>query len=250
MDKPAMSDEDWEIFRANHAKAVPPRDPPPPAGEGDYGFSGPPRGAATESRTEETPKPRFRTLREFCAEYQPLAEVIAGVLISGSPIRCSRDKALSSRRIGVSPLKGEPDTRQTPDTGSDTGTIAGCFTGIVQRAKRPQPAGGHCRVQSRFSSAARLQGSACPRALDIVDRRNQNLCMAEVSELSRVSRRRRPKPLRELDQTARRTRLQLEAEIYREPLVPMLLRLPPDQLQRVEDERRVAPTEAFRVGVR
>jgi hypothetical protein len=60
----------------------------------------------------------------------------------------------------------------------------------------------------------------------------------EISELSRVKRRRRP--LRDLDQTARRARLRLEREIFREPLVPLLLRLPPHQFQQVEDERRVA----------
>ena len=64
--------------------------------------------------------------------------------------------------------------------------------------------------------------------------------MAKISELSRVSRRRRPRPLSELDQTARRARLRLEAQIFRPRLVPVLLRLPPDQLQKIDDERRVA----------
>ena len=50
---------------------------PRPNGEGDYGFSAPPTG-------DERPKPRFRTLKQFCAEYDPIAEVIAGVVISGS----------------------------------------------------------------------------------------------------------------------------------------------------------------------
>ena len=30
------------------------------------------------------PQPRFRTLKQFCAEYEPLAEVVAGVIMSGS----------------------------------------------------------------------------------------------------------------------------------------------------------------------
>ena len=64
--------------------------------------------------------------------------------------------------------------------------------------------------------------------------------MVEISELSRARRRRRPKPLRELDPTARNARLRLEREIYRPRLVPVLLRLPPDQLQRLDDERRIA----------
>jgi hypothetical protein len=68
----------------------------------------------------------------------------------------------------------------------------------------------------------------------------QNAGVVEISELSRVSRRRRSKPLRELDQTARNARLKLEREIYREHLVPVLLRFPPDQLQKIDDERRVA----------
>ena len=37
-----------------------------------------------EGRDESWPKPRFRTLKEFCAEYKPIAEVVAGVLVSGS----------------------------------------------------------------------------------------------------------------------------------------------------------------------
>ena len=55
-------------------KYTPP--PAPPSGEG-YGI-----GAATTG--DDWPKPRFRTLKQFCAEYEPIAEVIAGVLISGS----------------------------------------------------------------------------------------------------------------------------------------------------------------------
>lgn len=51
---------------------------PPPNGEGDYG------GFSAPLLEGDRPKPRFRTLREFCAEYQPIAEVVAGVLISGS----------------------------------------------------------------------------------------------------------------------------------------------------------------------
>jgi hypothetical protein len=58
--------------------------------------------------------------------------------------------------------------------------------------------------------------------------------MFEVPELPRKKRRRRP------DSRARAARLRLEREIFREPLVPLNLRLPPDQLQRLDDERRVA----------
>jgi AAA domain/Winged helix-turn-helix DNA-binding len=62
-----------------HVRRLPPAPPaPPPNGEGDYGGLGAPLLDA------DRPKPRFRTLREFCAEYQPIAEVVAGVLISGS----------------------------------------------------------------------------------------------------------------------------------------------------------------------
>lgn len=67
---------------------------------------------------------------------------------------------------------------------------------------------------------------------------DQNASMVEISELSRVSRRRRPKPLRELDQTARKARLALEREIFRSPLIPVLLRFTEDQLQKIDDERR------------
>jgi hypothetical protein len=62
--------------------------------------------------------------------------------------------------------------------------------------------------------------------------------MPEILELPR--KKRRPRPLRELDQAARTARLKLEREIFREPLVPLLLKFTPDQLQRVDDERRVA----------
>jgi hypothetical protein len=60
------------------------------------------------------------------------------------------------------------------------------------------------------------------------------LFVSEISELPRKKRRRRLVP------TARVARLRLEREIFREPLIPVLLRLPPDQFQRLEDERRVA----------
>jgi hypothetical protein len=63
--------------------------------------------------------------------------------------------------------------------------------------------------------------------------------MSGASELSRVKRRRRPKPLRELDQTARRARVALEREIFRPRLVRLLLRVTPEQLQRLDEERRV-----------
>ena len=58
--------------------------------------------------------------------------------------------------------------------------------------------------------------------------------VSEISELPRKKRRRRLVP------TARVARLRLEREIFREPLVPVLLRFPPDQLQRLDDEGRVA----------
>jgi hypothetical protein len=61
--------------------------------------------------------------------------------------------------------------------------------------------------------------------------------MFEVSELPRKKRRRRP--LRELDQTARRARLELEREIFRPRLVGLFLRVTPQQLQRLDEERRV-----------
>jgi hypothetical protein len=57
-------------------------------------------------------------------------------------------------------------------------------------------------------------------------------------ELSRM--RRRPKPLRELDGRARAARLRLEAEIYRPHLVRLELRVTPEQLQRLDAERRIA----------
>jgi hypothetical protein len=59
-----------------------------------------------------------------------------------------------------------------------------------------------------------------------------------VPELSRV--RRRPKPLRALDQTARRARLRLEQEIYRPQLIRLGLRVTQEQLDRVDAERRIA----------
>jgi hypothetical protein len=58
-----------------------------------------------------------------------------------------------------------------------------------------------------------------------------------VSELSR--KKRRPRPLRELDQTARRARLALEREIYRSPLVRLDLRVTPQQLEQLDAERRI-----------
>ena len=39
---------------------------------------------STSSPEPQFPQPRFRTLKEYCAEYVPLAEVIEGVIMSGS----------------------------------------------------------------------------------------------------------------------------------------------------------------------
>lgn len=61
--------------------------------------------------------------------------------------------------------------------------------------------------------------------------------MFGVPELPR--KKRRPRPLRELDGTARRARLRLEAQIYRPRLISVNLRLTPNQLQALDDERRV-----------
>ena len=62
--------------------------------------------------------------------------------------------------------------------------------------------------------------------------------MVDILEISRV--RRRPRPLKELDQGARQARLKLEREIFREPLISLLLKFTESQLQEIEDERRTA----------
>ena len=49
-----------------------------------------------------------------------------------------------------------------------------------------------------------------------------------------MKRRRRPVS------AARVARLRLERETFREPLIPLPLKFTPDQLQRLDDERRVA----------
>jgi hypothetical protein len=69
-----------------------------------------------------------------------------------------------------------------------------------------------------------------------------------MQEFSRV--RRRPKPVRELDRRARAARLRLEAEIFRPPLVIVTPRLTPDQIARVDDERRIPGAGACAVEVR
>ena len=66
--------------------------------------------------------------------------------------------------------------------------------------------------------------------------------MAEMRELSRVGRR-RPRPLKQLDQTARRSRLALERELYRPRLVIVTLRLTAEQIEKVDAERRIAGPE-------
>ena len=52
--------------------------------------------------------------------------------------------------------------------------------------------------------------------------------------------RRRPRPLKQLDQRTRIARLRLEPEIYRPPVVTFSIRMTKAQLQRVDDERRTA----------
>jgi hypothetical protein len=51
--------------------------------------------------------------------------------------------------------------------------------------------------------------------------------------------RRRPRPLKQLDQRARIARLRLEAEIYRPPVVTFSIRLTVDQLAKIDAERRI-----------
>jgi hypothetical protein len=55
---------------------------PPPNSADDYGLAPP---LPTE---DYRPKPRFRTLRDFWAEYQPIAEV--GSPACSSPVRSTR----------------------------------------------------------------------------------------------------------------------------------------------------------------
>jgi hypothetical protein len=62
--------------------------------------------------------------------------------------------------------------------------------------------------------------------------------MSEVLELPRMKR--RPRPLKALDQRARLGRLRLEKQIYRERLVRHNIRFAPDEIQAIDDERRVA----------
>jgi hypothetical protein len=62
--------------------------------------------------------------------------------------------------------------------------------------------------------------------------------MLRVPELPRMKR--RPRPLRDLDQTARVARRKLEVDLFRERLVRHNIRFAPDELQRIDDERRVA----------
>ena len=61
--------------------------------------------------------------------------------------------------------------------------------------------------------------------------------MFEAPELPRTKR--RPRSLRELDQRARIARLRHEEQIFRPRLVRQNLRLTPEQLERVDAERRV-----------
>jgi hypothetical protein len=73
-----LNDHARKWRRPEAVEIEPPPDYAPPNGEGDYGgFGSPPIG-------DGRPKPRFRTLQKFCAEYEPIAEVIAGMLVSGS----------------------------------------------------------------------------------------------------------------------------------------------------------------------
>jgi hypothetical protein len=85
--------------------------------------------------------------------------------------------------------------------------------------------------------APQIKGAGAPQVLDNPNRRNQNLCMAEYRELSRVRRRSRP------HHPARLARLRLEAEIYRPRLIPVMLRLTVDQIAKIDAERRIpSPT--------
>jgi hypothetical protein len=86
---------------------------------------------------------------------------------------------------------------------------------------------------SRFLKPPLIRRLERRQALDNAKRRNQNLCMAETHEFSRVRRRSRP------HHPARLARLRLEAEIYRPRLVVVTLRLTPDQIAKIDAERRI-----------
>ena len=62
--------------------------------------------------------------------------------------------------------------------------------------------------------------------------------MLRVPELPRMKR--RPRPLRDLDQVARVARRKLEVDLFRPRLVRHNIRFAPDELQAIDDERRVA----------
>jgi hypothetical protein len=107
--------------------------------------------------------------------------------------------------------------------GSSRTSFSGLTTRGALRPSRASPRSLNCRADG-FRSAGQCQSM------------DQICNVVEISELSRV--RRRPRPWKELDRAARKARRALEREIYREPLIPILLRLPPGQLQRLDDERR------------
>jgi hypothetical protein len=181
-------------------------------------------------------------------EFEKRAEgaILLGLRPCSASARGFRHRASPSARV-----------RNISALGRDAKNNSTAVPRLRLRARRRGPMG--CNRPHFRRAPSRLEaffwrplitGLCAPAALDNHNRRGKNAGMVEISELSRVSRRRRPRPLSELDQTARRVRLQLEEQIFRPRLVPVLLRFTEAQLQRVDDETRVAAYGPPRAGAR
>jgi hypothetical protein len=83
MDRPTVTPEELlketgPEFLARGERRL--NDVPPPNGQGDYGGFG----AQAPRQDDEPAKPNFRTLAQFCAEFQPISYAVAGLMREGS----------------------------------------------------------------------------------------------------------------------------------------------------------------------
>ena len=199
------------------------------------------------SRVRRRPRPlkqldqRARIAR-LALEAEIYRDPVATFSIRVTPANCSRSKmSAAHRRLWQrpEPMRADPDVAQRgvdvpPVDASDAAAVErrtvrrSRLTGLTFRTL-PPPASFFKHLQMFFKHLQIMRSGV----LDPLDKRQRacpNWRVVEVKELSRV--RRRPRPLKQLDQRARIARLALEAEIYRDPVATFSIRVTPAQLQR------------------
>ena len=139
-----------EIVAKLGVRQLPPAPrPPPPNGESHYG------GFSTPLLEGDRPKPRFRTLAEFIAEYKPIAEVIAGVLISGS--LCTMTATTGTGKTALNRFDHRHWRPQKHNLGAVGWSLTEKQIKQLDEASSRSPVYSYCISEATFPSATRLR---------------------------------------------------------------------------------------------